>query len=1110
MSFIGGGLEIGGPGDPGRFGSTRGRIGNSFAQGVNYPSPFFDIAHTYFPTSVKQLFRWCRYYFLTNGIVNTVVFKLAEYPVTDIVFDHPNKQVANRWQEFYHDQLGYKEFMIECGLDYFTYGLSLPGIVFPLKKYLKCRTCQFREEAKKIRPYWTFTNYDFRLTCPKCGNTGNADAEDIYFRNANGIRMRRWSPEDIDIRTDENTNATTYFYNIPPILRNDCIIGKKDVVETTSQVLIQAMRQQKSVVLTEDLVFRLKRPSLAGQDRGYGTPLMLGSLKDLFYLQIMKKAQEAVLLERIVPLTVLFPQAGGGTSDPYCVAPDTLVETPDGLMRADAVQEGGYLRSHTGAWRRVEALRARPIADGEKTFRVKVASLPAFPFVVSEGHPILAVPRVSNNRPRAGLVDPEFIEVKHLKPGDYVAYPVKGPKRGHQVLDLADHVKRSVTGGWVYRRLGQEAAEIYEWLEANGDPKHAWGDRRKLLDQMGWSEANYCTAYSTRQEGVVDRVPRYLPVDANLSTLIGWYIAEGSKKGTLVSFSLNINESAFAEDIEHCVTAMGFRGVSHHTRPLQNGRTVDIEDVILSELLVSLCGHGFADKRVPEEIAEAEWHLARPMLAALFAGDGCSFETTTNRVSLKLANPSVVLEARRLFLQQGLIGGVVKETPKEGAISKEASYQLNYNGEAAKAARILLRGGAAQVGVDLAQKSGLIRGDYVLLRIDALEEVTDVPTVIGFQMQGDKSFCVAGVATHNTTINLVDWRDHVATEIARWRRDPNYYPILPLPIGTQVIGGDGKALLLTQEIQITIEQIINQMQCPLEFVKGGLTFSGSNVSMRMMENHFLGYMGRHLLMANWVMRSIANYMGWPAASVRFKPFKMADDIQRKAYLFQLNQAGKVSDTTLLADVDLDQGDENEIMLRETDSRIEATKKQQIAMAEMQAEAQSILMKQQAKSQQDMATAMASPSAPGEPGGPDDAGGAAAPGGQGGAVLPPQLQDPGASPLNAGQKQQGAGGAQPQGGATPPGAGGVDLISIASSMAAQIANMDPPGQNQAITQIRKQSPELADLVLQFVMQLGAVQPQQGQQLGGADGAAASQIDMTPMPEARSPRRAAAII
>jgi hypothetical protein len=293
------------------------------------------------------------------------------------------------------------------------------------------------------------------------------------------------------------------------------------------------------------------------------------------------------------------------------------------------------------------------------------------------------------------------------------------------------------------------------------------------------------------------------------------------------------------------------------------------------------------------------------------------------------------------------------------------------------------------------------------------------------------------------------------------------------------------------------------MQVPREFVVGGLSFSGSSVSMRMMENHFLGYIGRHRTMANWVLRSIANYMDWPVARVRFKPFKMADDIQRKAYLFQLNQAGKVSDTTLLADVDLDQAREDEIMERETTTRMKATEKQQLAQAELAGKQQAVMMKQTAKAQQDMQQAMVAPDAQGEPGGPDDPAGQAAPGGQGGAPLPAALQDPMGSQLNGGQKQQ-----QVQGGQGQPqmGGGAVDIISMATSIAAQISGMDPAGQQQALQQVRKQSPELADLVLNFLMGMGGGQQPQ-QQMGGAAGAAASQINPLPLPEARAPRRTA---
>jgi hypothetical protein len=697
MSGIPGAMGMGGPGGSLRFGQTRARMGNGAAQGVNYPSPFFDIAHTYLPTTIKSMFRWCRYYFLTNPIINATVFKLSEYPITEIMIDHPDRRVADRWKEYFIDHLNYKAFQIECGLDYNTYGNCLTSLSFPFKKFLTCTGCKRQTEASRIRPHWVFTNYEFRLSCPHCGNLGTAISKDLYFRNESGIRMMRWSPEDVEVTYNNLTGEHTYFYNIPPGVRNDIIVGKKDSIEQVPDIFIQALRQQKGVTFSPDLFFHLRRPTLADQDRGWGIPLLLACLKDTFYLQIMKKAQEAILLEHIVPLRVLFPQAGSGTSDPY------------------------------------------------------------------------------------------------------------------------------------------------------------------------------------------------------------------------------------------------------------------------------------------------------------------------------------------------------------------------------------------------------------------------------------------------TTINLVDWRDHVATEIARWRMDPNYIPILPLPIGNQTIGGDGRALLMVQEMQTMSEQLINGMQVPLEFIKGGMSYAGTNVSMRMLENQFITYLSRHVRMAKWTMRLVADYLDWPLANIRFKPFKMADDIQRKAFLFQLNQANKVSDTTLLADSDLDQEKENQIMERETSTRLQATKQQQLAMAEIQGEQQVIMMKMQAKAQQEMQSALAAPTAPGEPGGPET--GAAPPGGQEGSEgMPPQLGAGGAdpmaqmsSPLNAGQNM-GMGSSPAAGGQAAM--GGSNILAMAQTIAMQLAQKDPASQLLEIKQLRTQSPELADMVLQFLQNMtpgsgtmgqspslvpGQAQPGAGGDSGvGANGNAAISINMKPMPDKLPPRRAAGAV
>jgi len=237
----------------------------------------------------------------------------------------------------------------------------------------------------------------------------------------------------------------------------------------------------------------------------------------------------------------------------------------------------------------------------------------------------------------------------------------------------------------------------------------------------------------------------------------------------------------------------------------------------------------------------------------------------------------------------------------------------------------------------------------------------------------------SGTSDPYVTINLVDWRDQIASEIARWRMDNNYIPIMPLPLGNQTIGGDGKTLLLTQEIQVWSDQILNGMSVPTEFIRGGMQYAGTNVSMRMMENMFLGYILRQKAYAKFVMQQVAAFLDWPEANIRFKPFKMADDLQRKAFLFQLNQANKVSDTTLLADSDLDQNEENQIMIRETDTRLEATKKQQLAMAQIQGEQQLIMMKFQAKGQETMMAAQQAPNAPGDPGGAEQQQAGGAPG-----------------------------------------------------------------------------------------------------------------------------------
>lgn len=664
-----------------RFSGQRGRTADGTSRsGVRYPSPFFDIGHTYLPPSQKALMRWCRYYYLVNPLINATITKMAEYPVTEIVIDETNIKVKEKWEELLGQHLRYRAFQIETGLDYFTYGMCVVTVHFPFTKFLKCRSCNHEVKAAKTQYKWR--SLEYIIECDKCGAVAPAIVRDWFDKDVRRIRLQRWNPEYVNVDPGFAGSDPIYTFELPLQIRNDLILGKKNVLDTIPDVFVEAMRRNKFIAFSPENVFVLKRPIISQKDEGWGMPLIFPVLKDTFYLQILRKAQEAIAQEHIVPLRILFPQAGGGTSDPY------------------------------------------------------------------------------------------------------------------------------------------------------------------------------------------------------------------------------------------------------------------------------------------------------------------------------------------------------------------------------------------------------------------------------------------------TTINLDTWKGRIEQEIAKWKYDNNYIPILPLPVGNETIGGDGKALGLYQEMDTWSKQIVAGMGVPQEFVFGGMQYSGSNVSMRMVENMFIGYRTDHEnMLNNFVIRRIANFMGWKPIKAHMRRFKMADDLQRMTYYFQLNQAQKISDQTLLQESDQDPAVEQERKEAELSRQMEFQRKMQLAQANTQAEVMAITTKAQMEQQAAMAPPGGAPGQPGAEGGaPGQPGAEGAPAdpnapqtGQEGEMVPGQQVDP-AMPQGSTVSQENAAQGMPGDGipleAQSPltqgqTGGGANLLYLAKRAANSLEDMDQMTKMMELNRMKATNPQLYMLVMQIV------RDQQGSQ---ADPLDASQ---SPIPEQRPTRRASPV-
>ena len=284
-----------------------------------YPSPFFDLAQTYFPNSIKELFQYCVYFYNTNCIVPAIVNKMAAYPVTSFVYTAvEDKEVQKKWRFLFEDQLNLPQTLYEIGIDMGVYGNSFLGIYLPFKRYLKCPKCG------SIHPMGLYKNLKAKIrkmeisgTCLSCNKKVIFKIKDRYIRTSKGVSIIRYDPMAMEIIADPVSGEKQYVWDLPATYKEALLEGKDmNLIEHAPMIVLEAVKEDKRVVLRKDLFYHLRRPSLAGQCSSWGYPLIMHALKSLYYLQTLKRAQEAVAVQHIVPLWVLFPQTGNGSSLP--------------------------------------------------------------------------------------------------------------------------------------------------------------------------------------------------------------------------------------------------------------------------------------------------------------------------------------------------------------------------------------------------------------------------------------------------------------------------------------------------------------------------------------------------------------------------------------------------------------------------------------------------------------------------------------------------------------------------------------------------------------------------------------------------------------------------
>lgn len=282
----------------------------SFKTGQRYPSPFFDIASLFLPPRLKDLFKFCQLYAFSDEIISATIYKLAQFPITDIVYDTKDENLKSRWRKIMEEDLAMRTKLEEAGLDYNCYGNYIASFYIPFLRFLICPHCKKQWPIKGVKFDFRVKDFKFYLKCPKCSPDEPIAmlVRDKYITNTTaGMNIVRWDPAQIDIEFNPISGNSTYYYNLPNQFKRQIWAGRRRVLEETPMSFIMAAKEGARVELDNDDIIHIKRPSFSYFDAGWGMPLIVPLLKSRYYYQTLMKAREAIFLQHIMPMWMLYP-----------------------------------------------------------------------------------------------------------------------------------------------------------------------------------------------------------------------------------------------------------------------------------------------------------------------------------------------------------------------------------------------------------------------------------------------------------------------------------------------------------------------------------------------------------------------------------------------------------------------------------------------------------------------------------------------------------------------------------------------------------------------------------------------------------------------------------
>lgn len=284
-----------------------------------FTDPFNDSASTQMPTTIKSALYWSEYIWGLMGTYRMAMERVVSYFLTELeIGGEASDEEKTKYEDYLGKKLDALQFISTMLRDRLCYGNAFASVMVPFRRFLQCPKTGDLYPLKIVYNNFNFDFTDafkFVATCPKTGWRGPWQVVDKPREEADHLILKRWNVHDIELLHDPYTDEVAFLWRIPESYKKLVRDGNLFHLERASAQVMEAIRTDKLFRFKPGVVYHMKEETLAGiRNMGWGLPRSLVNFRQIWYVQVLRRYNEAIALDYVIPFRLITPEARSGGS----------------------------------------------------------------------------------------------------------------------------------------------------------------------------------------------------------------------------------------------------------------------------------------------------------------------------------------------------------------------------------------------------------------------------------------------------------------------------------------------------------------------------------------------------------------------------------------------------------------------------------------------------------------------------------------------------------------------------------------------------------------------------------------------------------------------------